>query len=366
MQSTYPKPISRALDQTERFAREIVGLPIPNEPRRLSSKRKNFAISAMEEELVEFIESRTIEDEADALVDMAYFALGRLVEMGLSPTALFDEVHHANMSKKRGELSKRPGSLGYDAIKPEGWMPPDLEQFFVTRDQLAYAQKLTEAGESCLECADSICDVCATDAHPFEGLKFAVIGHARHGKDTVCEFLRDDYGLRFEASSMYCAERVIWPLIQDVDFRDDFISSFADLDKAQQFLKSLKFMSGYANVKQCFEDRGNHRELWYEAISWFNSEDPSRLAKGLLENNDVYCGIRSKRELRACINSGIFDVVIWVDASDRCAPEPKESCTVEPYMADFTIDNNGGVDDLRQNTIQLMEYLQGLFNTTEE
>jgi hypothetical protein len=30
--------------------------------------------------------------------------------------------------------------------------------------------------------------------------KLLVIGHGRHGKDTVCEMLRDHYGYTFESS----------------------------------------------------------------------------------------------------------------------------------------------------------------------
>jgi len=33
-------------------------------------------------------------------------------------------------------------------------------------------------------------------------VKLMIMDHARHGKDTVCEILRDTYGFTFESSSM--------------------------------------------------------------------------------------------------------------------------------------------------------------------
>ncbi|MNL63682.1 hypothetical protein D3C87_1878370 [compost metagenome] len=50
----------------------------------------------------------------------------------------------------------------------------------------------------------------------------------------------------------------------------------------------------------------------------------------------------------------MFDYAIWVDASDRLPPEDASSCTVEPWMADFVLDNNGTLEDLKLNLQQLM------------
>lgn len=124
--------IDSMLDMVERFNREIIGLPIPGTPTMLSESRDEWAWTALREEIDEFAAAETLEDKADALIDLVYFALGRLVEMGLAPLPLFEQVHKANMEKKRGELSKRPNSLGYDAVKPEGWKPPDLQPYLTT------------------------------------------------------------------------------------------------------------------------------------------------------------------------------------------------------------------------------------------
>jgi hypothetical protein len=78
-------------------------------------------------------------------------------------------------------------------------------------------------------------------------LKLLVIGHGRHGKDTVCEMLRDDYGYTFESSSRFCSKLFIY--------------------------NDLKDKYGYANEEECYADRHNHRAEWYDAICAYNVPD---------------------------------------------------------------------------------------------
>lgn len=110
------------------FNQQVTGLPIPSRPETLGRQRLRWALSAMEEEIEEFRVATLagdVEEAADALMDLAYFALGRLTEMGVPARAVFDEVQRANLTKERGTLSKRPGSLGHDAVKPAGWQGPN-------------------------------------------------------------------------------------------------------------------------------------------------------------------------------------------------------------------------------------------------
>ena len=91
-----------------------------------------------------------------------------------------------------------------------------------------------------------------------------------------------------------------------------------------------------------------------QAIREFNRPDPTALGHAIFEEHDIYCGIRSKAEFHALKNAGVFDASIWVDRSDHIPPEDKGSCTVEPWMADFVLDNNGSIDDLNFNIGVLM------------
>lgn len=59
--------------------------------------------------------------QADALVDLVYVALGTAVQLGLPWEVLWDDVHRANMSKVRGP-TKRGHQV--DVTKPEGWRGP--------------------------------------------------------------------------------------------------------------------------------------------------------------------------------------------------------------------------------------------------
>ncbi len=461
-------PMTCMLMMVERFSREVVGLPVPESPTRLGDERKRWALSALREELAEFADATAPEDEVDALIDLTYFALGRLVEMGVAPLAAFQEVHAANMRKARGEQAKRPGSLGHDAVKPEGWEPPDLGPLLtVNRDeiewlvamralvhsipkgaQIEYHIKKIGTGVSYVPktwrpdvavtpaavarhevdatappaetegaTPETVTSDClASEDLPIEGdtvkmvgpergmletalqrfsaksmedilenlkesfqqasdymaarqtrnmldeaallnwipteplmgnelktlsqqfdleedrPKILILGYGRHGKDTAAEYLRDAYGLRFTSSSLFCAEHVVLP-----------------------YMRTLQF--GYASPQDCFEDRHNNRGLWYEAISKFNREDPTRLARAIFEDHDVYCGLRSRRELNAVKNAGLADHVLWVDRMDREPEEDRSSCDVEPWMADFVVDNNGTPEDMKGNLDVLMERL---------
>ena len=96
---------------------------IPN----FSEEERNFRITAMQEELDEYIVAGTAEDELDALVDLAVFTLGTIERMGHADN--FDEAYRRvmekNMEKELGPNQKR-NSFQLDLVKPEGWVPADL------------------------------------------------------------------------------------------------------------------------------------------------------------------------------------------------------------------------------------------------
>lgn len=152
-------------------------------------------------------------------------------------------------------------------------------------------------------------------------MKLMVIGNARHGKDSVCEILAADYGLSFVSSSQFVAERAVKPWLAERGIT-------------------------YPDFEAMYADRGNHRPAWFDAISAFNGEDPARLARELLTEHDIYCGMRCARELAAVKASKLVDFTIWVDASRRLPPEDAKSMTVTRDMADYVIDNNGPVEVL--------------------
>lgn len=162
-------------------------------------------------------------------------------------------------------------------------------------------------------------------------LKLLIIGHGRHGKDTVSEILRDRYGYSFESSSQFCSKLFIYDMLQE------------------------KY--SYASEAECYADRHNHRQEWYEAICAYNVPDASRLGRAIFAEHNIYCGLRNKREFFAMKNTGVFDLAVWVDRSNHLPEEPKTSMSLEQWMADYTIDNNGSLEELEFNVAQLMEHI---------
>lgn len=159
-------------------------------------------------------------------------------------------------------------------------------------------------------------------------LKLLVIGHGRHGKDTVCEILKNDYGYSFESSSQFCSKLFIYNM--------------------------LKEKYNYSNELECYSDRHNHRQEWYDAICAYNENDPAKLGREIFKEHDIYCGLRNKKEFHAMKNTKVFDYAIWVDRSDHLPPENKNSMSLEQWMADYTIDNNGTLENLEFNVRQLI------------
>lgn len=158
--------------------------------------------------------------------------------------------------------------------------------------------------------------------------KLLIIGHGRHGKDTVGEILRDTYGFKFTSSSWFCAEETIW---------DNWGCAV------------------YPDIKTMYDDRANHRQLWAQMISAYNIPNKTKTAATMLDRGyDMYVGMRKKDELEACRSAGIFDLIVWVDRSKHLPLEPATSMNLSESDADVTIDNNGTLDDLRRNVHDLI------------
>lgn len=148
-------------------------------------------------------------------------------------------------------------------------------------------------------------------------MKLMVCGYGGHGKDTFCEML----GMKFTSSSMVALEKVIWPF-----WGKDY----------------------YSSKEICFNDRRYRRNIWYNMIKEYNKKDLTRLTRDILEENDVYCGIRDRDEFLEAKRQGLFDLSIWVDASDRLPPEAIDSCTLKMSDCDIIVRNDGTLEELQE------------------
>jgi hypothetical protein len=157
--------------------------------------------------------------------------------------------------------------------------------------------------------------------------KLLIIGHARHSKDTLAEILYENFGYTFESSSQSASNIFLYDLLKD------------------------KY--GYETPEECFEDRVNHRQEWYEAICEYNKDDKARLAKGILERSNCYVGMRDREEITECMRQGVFDLIIWVDASGRLPLEDASSFNIDKSCADIIIENNNTLEEYREKVIRL-------------
>lgn len=161
-------------------------------------------------------------------------------------------------------------------------------------------------------------------------VRLAISGPGKSGKDEVASWLANRTQLRYTAStSAYAAPHV-----------------FELFSKASP--------GRYKTVEECYADRRNHRIFWADAIDAMNQDDPAFLYRLCLADQDILTGVRKRREFEAVRAANLVDAAIWVE---RNVPL---DCTQE-YGAedcDFTIENNGSLEDLHAKLDRLVK----LFN----
>lgn len=148
-------------------------------------------------------------------------------------------------------------------------------------------------------------------------MKILILGHGRHGKDTVAELLQKHAGLNFTSSSWACAE-VLKPV--------------------------LDLANGERSVEEHYAERHQYRKLWQRLISLYNAADLSALTRLILSKCEVYVGMRSQREFDA--SHHLFDLILWVDASLRVDyVDPTMEIEYEPGLV-IPVRNHGTLEEL--------------------
>lgn len=163
---------------------------------------------------------------------------------------------------------------------------------------------------------------------------YLILGLTQHGKDTVAEIMREYAGLAYESSSEAALD-LIFPVLQEV--------------------------YGYRTKEEAFEDRNNGKQLvWKELITLYNTPDKTALARKVLQNSQIYVGMRCAEEYAATRH--LFDYVIWVDASERKGIPVPNSMEIECDPEDMiVIDNNGTLQDLKRRIFRLTRMLETPF-----
>lgn len=166
--------------------------------------------------------------------------------------------------------------------------------------------------------------------------KLLILGYARHGKDTVADLLKEKHGYEFESSSHLIGRLAVWE-----NWGCAVYDSFEDM----------------------YADRVNHRVLWMQMISAFNTPDKTKTATTMMEAGaDMYVGMRRFDELEACKEAGVFDAIIWVDRSILLPPETGSmDITMENCGFDYSINNNGSLQYLEAEVDMLAKELEKKF-----
>lgn len=166
----------------------------------------------------------------------------------------------------------------------------------------------------------------------YSSVNILIIGHKSHGKDEVGLRLAGLLNTQYRSSSLFLSERIVYPVL------------------------GPKY--GYRTTAECYADRDNHREEWFNLIHEYNKDDGARLAKEILKEATIYVGMRNRVEYQVCIDQGLFDVILWVDADKRKPLESPKSMQLTEEDADFVVDNNGTKGELQQQLIYYAQVLQ--------
>ena len=81
----------------------------------------------IKEEVKELDDSRTHEDDLDALIDILVVTIGAIHSMGADAEGAWKEVMRTNFAKIDRETGKVRKREDGKVLKPVGWTPPDLK-----------------------------------------------------------------------------------------------------------------------------------------------------------------------------------------------------------------------------------------------
>jgi predicted HAD superfamily Cof-like phosphohydrolase len=103
-----------------------LGSPVASHPTKLKRQRRLVRGKWIIDEVLELMVAETLHDQIDASMDIAVFALGNMVEMGVQPEKFFAAVVAGSMRKVWPDGSVRKDKNG-KWIKPPGWFGPEKE-----------------------------------------------------------------------------------------------------------------------------------------------------------------------------------------------------------------------------------------------
>ena len=170
-------------------------------------------------------------------------------------------------------------------------------------------------------------------------MKILILGHGGHGKGMVAQIINDLTGVTFCSSSVFAFDQCIWPVL------------------GNEYVKAEPFGRVQEARVNCYEDRENKRQEWFDLIAKY-CVPKDRLAKELLEKFDIYDGMRSFDEFET--SKHLFDCLLWVDRSHHVALDPSMEI-VDLDVLDCSITKNYYINnncDIPTTTVQIAEFLR--------
>ena len=122
--------MSTQWQRVETFNRKVLGI-LPREHGLQDLKEAELSYTQLIEEAKEFLDARHALDyigSIDAIIDSMVFSLGVLYKLGVTEkefNQIFDTVMDSNMRKKVGVKQGREGFNALDAVRDEGFIPPE-------------------------------------------------------------------------------------------------------------------------------------------------------------------------------------------------------------------------------------------------
>lgn len=124
--------MSQQWELVEKFNRKVLGIQ-PRAHELQSIDEMLLSARQLSEEVNEFMDAHEEGNYVgcvDAVIDNMVFGLGILYKLGLTHDEFekcFAAVMNANYTKKKGVKEGREGFDAVDAIKPEDFVPPEVE-----------------------------------------------------------------------------------------------------------------------------------------------------------------------------------------------------------------------------------------------
>lgn len=110
------------INEVFEFQRKVLKVLKPKIGEMTAAEYKFLNDAILEEhyEFDEAVKAGNVIDQVDALFDLAYFAIGGIYKLGLTPEqaqACFEHIHKTNMTKEIGTKKGREGTApGLDAV----------------------------------------------------------------------------------------------------------------------------------------------------------------------------------------------------------------------------------------------------------